>query len=89
MKMRAGELEARVTIVVPRHSSNEVIVEARLGSQPWSMRIRPWTPPDDTGTCMAFVSFLTDDAPWVKNTPIQLTIGAQEVGTCIIHGTAV
>jgi hypothetical protein len=88
MKIQGAEFPARVTFVPDlrdRWPTGDFIVEARLGSQPWSLRIRPWSPPDDTGTCMAYVSFLMDTAPWTAGTPMRLTVGPRDVGSCIIQ----
>jgi hypothetical protein len=88
MKIEGAEFPARVTFVPDlrdRWPTQDFIVEARLGSQPWSLRVRPWSAPDDTGTCMAYVSFLMDEAPWTSGEPIRLTAGARDVGSCIIR----
>jgi hypothetical protein len=87
MTIERTELPARITVAskfADRWPTQDFIVEARLASEPWSLRVRPWGDPDESGTCMAYVEFLMDEAPWVAGTPIRLTIGPNEVGSCVI-----
>lgn len=87
MTVERTELLARMTFarrVADRWPAQGFIVEARLESEPWSLRVRPWGVPDETGTCMAYVEFLISEAPWTAGTPIPLTVGPHDIGFCII-----
>ena len=62
------------------------VVEAHLGGQatgPWSMRCEPWSASNDLDCVLAWVSFLSPDAPFEGlplGEPFVLTLGPSEVG---------
>jgi hypothetical protein len=87
MTNQPNEFTARVVFdpaLRARWPTTEVIVEARLLGEPWSIKLRLWSPPDETGTCMASAVFLIPDAPHVVGIPITLTLGRTVVGRCTL-----
>ena len=54
---------------------------------PWSMRAELWNPPDSSGIALAWISFLSPDAPFTAlplNMPFELTLGSMSIARCII-----
>lgn len=87
MNISSNEFLARVTFenaMREQLPKAELIAEARLLGEPWSVKLRLCSPPDQTGTCMAFAMFLMADAPYVRGTPITLTFGRTVLGTFTI-----
>jgi hypothetical protein len=62
-------------------SATTLVVEARPALEPWSVRLRITDAPDDSGTCLAWVSFLSDQAPIEPGKPVSLTLGPTPIGT--------
>lgn len=59
--------------------------EARSAAGPWSMRAELWGPPDDDGNALAWVTFLSPDAPvkLLESQPsFDVTLGHTKVATC-------
>lgn len=59
--------------------------EAQSEGGPWSMRAELWSPPDDDGTALAWVTFLSPDAPvkLLESQPsFDVTLGRTIVATC-------
>ena len=54
---------------------------------PWSMRAELWNPPDRRGIALAWISFLSPDAPFTAlplNMPFELTLGRMSIARCTI-----
>jgi hypothetical protein len=52
---------------------------------PWSMRAELWQPPDAQGRAIAWIYFLSPEAPVLKaelNREFELTLGRTRVATC-------
>ena len=66
--------------------TSEIVAEAHLGTEIFSLWLRLWSAPDDTGgACMADGSFLVPNISAPVNTPIRLTLGRTTIATCIIE----
>lgn len=67
--------------VIPK--SPYLILEARSksGGGPWSVQLRLWAMPDETGTCMANYSFLSNKAKGHLGDSFRLTLGRVKVAT--------
>ena len=86
----AAEIPARVTFseeLRGRWPTRALVAEARLDGNPWSVRLRLWSAPDDTGACMASAAFLSPDAPYEAGKPIGLTLGSTTIGTFTLTAT--
>lgn len=87
MTFHQANVPARVTFseeLRGRWPTREVIAEARVDGEPWSIRLRLWSAPDETGTCMAWAETLRPDAPVRSRERIELTLGRTVVGTCVL-----
>lgn len=75
----------------PRVTRSPFIVEALLGgdgSRSWSMQCEPWTAPDCHGRILAWVSFLSPDAPFAElplGETFSLTLGGEELGEATLR----
>lgn len=59
--------------------------EAQGEGGPWSMRAELWSPPDDDGNALAWLTFLSPDAPveLLESQPgFDVTLGRTKVATC-------
>lgn len=61
-------------------TATTIIVEARPESEPWSVRLELWSPPDESGLCVAWVSVLNEKAPIEAGQPTRLTLGGALIG---------
>ena len=87
MTSHHANVPARVTFseeLRGRWPTKELIAESRVDGQPWSIRLRLWSAPDETGTCMAWAETLRPDAPVRTGEPIELTLGRTVIGTCVL-----
>lgn len=89
MTSHHGKNPARVTFAEElrgRWPTKEVIAESRVDGQPWSIRLRLWSPPDETGTCVAWAETLRPEAPIPTDVPIELRLGTTIIGRCVLAG---
>lgn len=76
-----------------RWPTRVLTAEAHLGSEskddagPWSLRAELWAPPDEQGKALAWVYFLSPEAPITQELAgdIELTLGKTLVATCQVR----
>jgi len=58
------------------------------GTGPWSMRAELWSPPNESGKSLSWISFLSPEAPFAGyplRESFNLTLGSKVVARCIIQ----